>query len=119
MKRLLLVLALTACGSDIMGLREAVPYDSPILRPLWQEIEACSGVRGDFDAVRFYLAPNGIKRDGEWAGGLWDQNGNKIYLTPPYKDDPRTIKHEEMHALLQTRDHPPQYFNGVCGNLMD
>lgn len=119
MKRLLLVLILTACSADIMGLGEAVPYDSPMLRPLWNEVEACSGLQGNFDAVRWYLAPNGIKRNGVWVGGLWDQDENKIYLTPPHKDDPRMIKHEEMHALLGPtgNNHPPHYFNGVCGDL--
>lgn len=117
MKRLLLILVLTACSTDITGLREAVPYDSPVLRPLWNEVEACSGISGDFNRVAFYLAPNGIKRNGVWVNALWEEDGNRISLTPPFKNDPRTIKHEAMHALLQRADHPPHYFNGVCGDL--
>lgn len=118
MRRLtLLFLALTACSTDIMGLQEAQPYDAPELRTLWNEVEACSGLVGDFDAVRWYLAPNGIKRNGVWVNALWREDGNKIFLTPPFKADPRTIKHEEMHALLQTPGHPAYYFHGVCGDL--
>jgi hypothetical protein len=27
------------------------------------------------------------------------------------------VKHEEMHALLQSALHPPAYFDGPCGDL--
>lgn len=115
-----LVLVLGACSGDsVTGLQDAIPYTDPQLRVLWSEMESCSGLRGDFDSIHFYIAPDGITRNGEGAGALWVREGNAIYLTPPVKNDPMTIKHEEMHALLQGgADHPAKYFSGACGELM-
>lgn len=127
MSRIAFVLCvlLAACGSPIGPLdrlkigRDAVAIPAPAsARQLWTELEACSGLKGDFDAVKWFVEPNGIMVGGKWKQGVW-LTGNVIVLAPPNLDDPWTIKHEEMHALLRgSPDHPAKYFNGACGNLM-
>lgn len=100
--------------------RDAVAIPTPsIARQTWNELEACSGLRGNFDAVRWLVEPNGIRVDGAWRGGAWIADWNAIVLAPPNQTDPFIIRHEEMHALLHGgSDHPAKYFNGACGDLM-
>lgn len=125
MKRLLLVLVLTACGDTIGPLeffrlaRDAVAIPAPAAaRKIWTELEACSGLSGDFDDVQWFVAPNGFQVDGKWKHGIWFPE-NIIVLAPNTVNNYITIKHEELHALLRSGgDHPAEYFNGACGDLM-
>jgi hypothetical protein len=82
----------------------------------WNELEACSGRSGDVHAVAF---PNDstIQVGGETYWGYWIKNGDKIVLAGARADSEKLVKHEEMHALLQSALHPPAYFNGPCGDL--
>lgn len=116
----LIATCLAGCRNPVDFVADgAVELTPPALyRELWQTVEACSGLTGNFDSLRFYLAPNGMSLNGESVAGLWEQEGNKIFLEPPYRNDRRTIMHEEMHALLRAAGHPVQYFNGACGDLL-
>lgn len=125
MKRLLFVLALTACADSIgppslfWMTRGLVDIPAPNqAREIWTELEACSGLRGDFDSVRWAVAPNGIRVKGKWKYGIWLPE-NVIVLAPNAVDNYITIKHEEVHALLRGGgNHPAKYFSGLCGDLM-
>jgi hypothetical protein len=130
MKRLiaLAVVVLSACSNpegltfeDVLFLRNAAPFVPDNAEQLWNEVEACSGLKGDFSAVHWFVAPDGIKLHGKWISAFWRREGNAIVISPPYLHDTITIKHEEMHALLRGGvDHPHQYFvDGPCGNLME
>lgn len=113
---LVLVAILAAC-SDLTAPNGAVPI-LPIpaeYRAWWSELEACSGKRGDIDAVRFYVVaalPHGrigqatIKSD---QTVILFVRGHQNFDTP--------VKHEMMHALLRVGGHPAEYFAGPCGNL--
>jgi hypothetical protein len=85
----------------------------------WSELEACSGLSGDVHAVAFYVIPNDstIQVGSESYWGYWIKNGNRIVLAGAHADSEKLVKHEEMHALLQSASHPPAYFNGPCGDL--
>ena len=100
----------------------AVAYQSPTLEVLWNKIEACSGLKGDLTAVRFYVTPARFKVSAEGgalpAAGVWVPDENAIYLARAYSQIDGLIMHEEMHALLHRVDHPMSYFSGVCGPLM-
>lgn len=121
-----ILLVVLACSDPISPIekatieREAVAVAAPdSARQFWTQLEACSGLRGDFASVRWYVEPNGLMAGGEWRGGVWLADRNAIVLAPPNRKDPFTIRHEEMHALLRGgSNHPARYFNGVCGNLM-
>jgi hypothetical protein len=85
----------------------------------WNQLEACSGLSGDVHAVAFYVVPNDstIQVGSESYWGYWIKNGNKVVLAGAWADNEKLVKHEEMHALLQSALHPPAYFNGPCGDL--
>lgn len=95
-----------------------IPYDqSEMLPPLWNELENCSGLRGNFGTVHFFstseLTADGMDIYGIWLGGL-----NWIVVVEKLKHNPRLLKHEMMHALLRGgSDHPAHYFNGICGDI--
>jgi hypothetical protein len=122
---ILLLLALTEC-SDPTGI--AFPSDAMPLstRPVqyatwWGMIEACSGVRGDLGAVRWYAAPGGaftVEPNGKPYDGYWFGDGNRIVLAGDAVGNGATVRHEMLHALLRTGAHPSQYFRERCGPLV-
>ena len=85
----------------------------------WNELEVCSGLSGDVHKVAFYVDPSDstIQVGSESYWGYWIENGNRIVLAGPWAENEKLVKHEEMHALLQSPLHPPAYFNGLCGDL--
>ncbi len=85
----------------------------------WNELEVCSGLSGDVHGVAFYVVPNDstIRVGSESYWGYWIKNGDRIVLAGAWAESEKLVKHEEMHALLQSALHPPAYFNGPCGDL--
>jgi hypothetical protein len=128
----LLLLALAAaagCATDPVG--PAFPRDAmPIgARPVqyatwWRMTEACSGLRGDLDAVRWYAVPSGPFAVGGGAGaearydGYWFGDGNRIVLAAGWTGVGATVRHEMLHALLQSGAHPAAYFRERCGPVV-
>lgn len=108
---------LTACENPVMAGVE--PFDPPpIYREWYAELEKCSGLRGDYDALRFYTAES-IVAGGKPKGGYWRppdtitlQNNAVASVFAWF-----IVKHEMMHDLLQDGSHPVGYFSGVCGDL--
>lgn len=119
----LLLLMLSACSNPFAPSEPwkegAVPYSAPLLQAQWTKAEACSGLTGDFNAVRFYVMPHTITYRGvSMVHGVWVPGENAIYLARGYETLNGSVMHEEMHALLKRVDHPMHYFNEVCGPLM-
>lgn len=117
--RALLLLALFGCAPALAPLPEAAtPFAPPaIYRTWWAEVEACSGLRGDFDAVRWYRVdpPNEVRlRDGTPVRGLWMSSGNRIVIRAADLDLPYVPHHEMLHALLRRPGHPAEYFVARC-----
>lgn len=110
------VFILAACEHPLMT-KEQPFIPLPVYREWYAELEACTGIKGDFDVIRFFTAES-ITEGGEPRGGYW---------TPPHKITLQDnmvepvfawlIKHELMHDLIQSGSHPSTYFKGVCGNL--
>lgn len=118
MKRLLFILALTACSD--MGPRPIIegaePYtDTARLAATWSELEGCSGLSGNLSRISFYTATK-ITHGGEQSRGIWMPDG-RIYILATLIADTRLLKHEMMHALLTGEGHPEHYFNNVCGDI--
>jgi hypothetical protein len=98
--------------------REFTP--EPVYRDWWQQMERCSGRSAPFDAVRWYVVPG--EAPFRVAGipypviGYWDQRANHIVLLEylPTQRAP-VIRHEALHAILRRTDHPPRYFEELCG----
>lgn len=113
---LLSLVALSACR-DVTGPTGTPFTPPPIYRVWWAELEACSGLTGDFDGVRFYVVSS-LTQNGVAAAGGYSKRNNAIVLVEKYLNRTETVQHEMMHALLRgIPGHPPQYFNGACGIL--
>jgi hypothetical protein len=83
----------------------------------WAKTEACSGRHGELGSVAFYAvdAPSGAIRLGkEVAHAWWVRNGNRIYLPANALGEEWLVRHEMLHALLQTGTHPPDFFVNAC-----
>ena len=126
MKRVfLLALLLAGCHDPLAPWQEIDLSKAVKIEPStqyigwWNELEACSGLSGDVHAVAFYVVPNDsiIKVGSESYWGYWIKSGNKIVFAEKWAASEKLVKHEEMHALLQSPLHPQAYFNGPCGDL--
>lgn len=98
----------------------------PAYRTWWDEVAACSGRAGDFEAVRFYRAPGAgedsltyrDRRTGRSYYGEWDPRSNSIYLAWGQLQSSNIVRHEMLHAVLRSVGHPRRYFDGACSPLV-
>ena len=121
----LLAALLAGCGhplepSEEIDLSKAVKI-APSAQYIawWNELEACSGLSGNIHAVSFYVLPNDttVRVGNESYWGYWIEAGDRIVFAGPWAANEKLVKHEEMHALLQSPLHPAAYFQGPCGDL--
>lgn len=132
MKRLLALLLLSvsaaaACADIFGGLPleylDAVEINNDsMLKPLWNELESCSGRHRSFHAVDFFYVPRDAlpANDRIRTLGQFFPATNRIYVVESKRNDRSVLRHEMMHALLRDKaGHPPEYFsiNGRCGSL--
>jgi hypothetical protein len=88
-------------------------------------MEACSGLRGNYDLLRFGVADAIIVASDSAYKGAW-YAPHTIVMKAGYGNVELYVKHEFMHDLLQRRytgdpklDHPDEYFlTGPCGPLL-
>lgn len=124
----LLALLLAACAStqtatvdpDKPFVFRVRPLDPPpAIMAVWlSELEQCSGLKAEGGPIKYLTAEKIIAR-GE--AKLASIHGDSITLRVDVAKVKRAVQHEQMHWLLRktptTSDHPPQYFNGLCGDL--
>ncbi len=119
---LLALVWLWTSGCEATGLpRGAQRFNPPEqYRAWWALTEACSGVRGDFNAVTWYVDPNAnaFALEGQSVNGAWYGEGNKIVLGDSVTKVGSLVRHEMLHALLQVRGHPRNQFLGNCGDIV-
>lgn len=100
----------------------AIPLNAPTnYRTWWQEVEACSGRTGNFDAISWYFIPNvGVFTVGSNPNltGYWQPYHHSITLAGFKVNVPDLVRHEELHAILRTVDHPAEYFVQKCGSIV-
>lgn len=97
---------------------ELRPFAPPIQYPTWwRMVEACSGIQGDFRAVHWYTTWGDLIVGGQSYDGFWWQDGDRIALQYSQTYQGGTVRHEMLHALLQSGGHPPEYFHTRCGAL--
>jgi hypothetical protein len=96
----------------------------------WADVERCAGVTGDIDRIEWYEVPctagetgfecpdtpDGLCA-GEWkAPHLISLAGPNALFPDGYVNDEFTVKHEILHDLLQTGDHPVTFQE--CGLML-
>jgi hypothetical protein len=120
-RRLIAILILAACGPDGFepgGDLGALRFDPPpSYRAMWARAEACSGRRGDFDRIRWWVVA-GVQTfeyspDEPYVDGLWDSDGD-ITLAGGVLSHPMVVRHEMLHALGLGVDHPAVPFRDPC-----
>lgn len=92
---LIVALALTGC----MAPPEDRPLEPRPEYPMWYlEVETCAGVRGDYNALRFFL----LDRDDIHAGVT---KGTTIWLRYPDSFSRVIVEHEMLHSLIDDGAH--------------
>ena len=86
----------------------------------WQMTESCSKRAGDLGTVEWYVVPNAMTLDigGERLHGYWIGTPNRIVLADARRLDGPLVRHEMLHALLQTIDHPRDPFLIDCDGIV-
>lgn len=121
------MLAQSACvvPSEPAFPSDAVQFQAPSVYKLWWNlVERCSGVSGDFSAVRFYEQPGETiaKTGSDSANGYWFSDGNRILVGQYRMYEGPLLRHEMLHALLHRAEgnngHPAEYFVDKCGGVV-
>jgi hypothetical protein len=118
---LLLAVFVAACESPVGLPSGATRYAPPdVYRTWWQLTESCSGLTGEFGAVRWYrvAAVDSFDLEGTWASGAWYPTGNRIVIAQQEITDGEVVRHEMLHALRQVGGHPRDLFLDKCGGVV-
>lgn len=125
MRSILSVLALCVTTATCRGIFEPpFPMNAVLISPpaqyrvWWEVVERCSGRTGSFDGVSWYRVPlgEGLTVDGESAAGAWFAARNSIAIGDGWRASGSLVRHEILHAILQTGSHPAKYFREACGD---
>jgi hypothetical protein len=125
-------LALAACGRGDLSTEplpgDLLPADAVRLDPLpvsyqtwWHEVEACSGKTGNFNAIAWYYIPNVHWFDvgsTPTVLGFWQPSRHSITLAGLQINNAYLVRHEALHVILNTVDHPPEYFEQKCASAV-
>ncbi len=95
----------------------------PVYQLWWNLVERCSGLTGDFNAVRFYQEPgrSTVTAGADSANAYWFASGNRIVIGGLNVYDGPVMRHEMLHALLGpsgASGHPQLYFVSRCGGIV-
>ena len=116
----LLVGSVSACLSLLEpnlpeGAEEMDP--PPVYARWWRLTEACSGHSRGMETVRWYRTPGlTFRLHNQVYSGVWI--GNRIVIAGDEVYDGRVVRHEMLHALLETGGHPRAQFLGACASLV-
>ncbi len=117
------MLCVWVCACDVTGLPRGARRFTPSAqyRAWWALTEACSGVQGDFNTVKWYILSSSdtFAIEGETVNGAWyGGHDNWIVLGDEEAFDGSLVRHEMLHALLKTPGHPRQQFLGNCSDIV-
>lgn len=84
-------------------------------RDWWADLERCSGLRGDVDRVRFYVAPRMEPASRGAYTTLRAGAAPLVVIRAGLEGNEQIVRHEMMHALGRFKTHPPRYFSAECG----
>jgi hypothetical protein len=97
------------------------PFTPPARYKAWWALtESCSGLTGDFSKVRWYTLPDqdSFSLEGTTVNGAWYAAGNQIVLGDSEVTDGALVRHEMLHALLRSGNHPRAQFMGNCNDIV-
>lgn len=82
-------------------------------RTAYEEMEACMGMKGNYDALEFLVVRDG--RMGEYEG-IWSQK-NRIFIAEGFEFHGPLLKHEFGHHIAQELHPGPDALLAKCGVL--
>ncbi len=100
------------CGFDPEG---DIPLEPPaIYREWWAKTQACSGLTGDFDRIRWSIieGPSFPCSSGQCAGH-W-RTDHHIFLAGDWAMDEMVVRHEMLHDMIGRPGHPTPPFGRGC-----
>lgn len=119
--QLLLHASALACHRGVPLPTEARPFTPPPhFARWWRMTEACSGRRGDFAAIDWYIVPDAysVRARGESMAAYWYPAQDRIVVAGRWIADGAVVRHEMLHALLRTDGHPRAEFRDACGGVV-
>ncbi len=110
------VLSCAGCRYEPDG---AAPLEVPaVYRQWWADLELCAQRSANFERIRFWKVkgetfpcPNGP------CAGRW-QSPHHVYIAERWLENPSLVKHEMLHDLLNTGEHPPAVFGPAGCNVL-
>jgi hypothetical protein len=103
---------LAGCGFDPNGDEPMNP--PPVYREWWAKSEACSGLRGDFDRVRWSeVEGHSFSCASGRCVGHW-QGGHRIWVASDWATNELVVRHEMLHDLIGHAGHPDPPFGKGC-----
>lgn len=108
MKYLPSLLLIASCGG-FTAPADTRPYEAPPeFLGLWQRMEQCSGLSGDFTRVHWFITNGDLELDGTAKAGVWVKPHN-VYMLESYAIDAYrdyvAVRHEMLHDLTQSGEH--------------
>jgi hypothetical protein len=108
----LLATLLAGCGFDVTGERPLAPPD--VYRAWWAKTEACSGLSGDYERVRWEVVPGpSFPCSSGACAGHW-QSDHTIWIAGDYLENEMVVRHEMLHELIGRSGHPDPPFGQGC-----
>ena len=97
----------------------AVEVAAPAIYREWSDrTEACSGLKGNFSSVKWYVVPGveTFETDQGPKVGMWTLHGttDRIVIAGVYQNTEMVVRHELLHHLLGQAGHPAEYFVTRC-----
>lgn len=116
----ILIAIATACGDRFAPppLPEgAIPFGPPrVYETWWKDVEECSAFHAPFRRVRWFVVPGeeSFVVNGQRDNGLWIEHYRFIILAEARLYDSLVVRHEMLHDLSGSLDHPAEYFQQRC-----
>lgn len=111
--RILILLPLLF-GCDTFAVRDAHVIQPPALyHEMWDSAQVCTGRRGRFSDLTFFVAEE-LESRGEILAGHYEPGEKVIYLLEGWENHPMVVKHEMIHALGVYPGHPAVPFESPC-----
>lgn len=108
MSRRIALAALLLTGCALEPESDTPLPERPWFRAQWDTAQACTGLHGRFEDLRFWSVPE--LEGGKKAGKTF---GHDIYIAEGYERYPVVIRHEMIHAL-GIHGHPDVPFVTPC-----
>lgn len=114
------------CGDAPTGVEtpaNAVRFTpEPIFRDWWAQVERCAGRRASYEAVTWMMVPGDepfrVRGLPKPVLAYWDPGRNWIVMLEYTPDRAAVARHEALHAILRRTDHPREYFETRCGDVI-